>query len=478
MSLKWHPAPPKDVIGEDLLELSVKKAGELGADYADARAQALGLEVIRVENGELRSYELSETKGVGIRVLLNGRWGFASTTHLSREAVLEAVEKAIKIARASASMAKAVELAEVRPEERIFESSCKLDPADISPEEKVGLLMDINKASLSMRGIKSARTALAVRKDEMGFLSSEGARLGLKRTMVGIFYASTGFHEGVVEEVSDSSSATSGWEFIRDVDWLSKAEEISKLAAETAKARGPPAGTYPVVVDGRLVGLLLHEAFGHATEGDIVVSGDSVLMGKLGTKVASELVNVVDEGVRPEGLYMPFDDEGVLKGRTVLVEGGVLKAFLTSRETAAELGLEPTGNGRSQDFSHFPIVRQTNYYMEPGDYSLEELVEDVDFGFLIRGRGAGGGQVETGMGSFTFRAGPSNVIRRGEVCELVRGVAISGYILETLGLVEAVGKDFELRTSVFGGCGKMGQTVPVGGGGPPVRIRRMVVGGA
>ena len=466
------------MIAEDLLELSIRRAGELGADYADARAQALRLEVVRVENGELRSYEVSETRGIGVRVLLNGLWGFSSTTRLTKEAVSEAVERAIGIARASASMAKKARLAEVRAVERYFEAPRKLDPEDVSPEEKVELLMDVNREALSVEGVKSARTALAIREDEVGFLSSEGARLGLRRTMVGMAYASTGHHEGVMEEVFDTKSATAGWEFIKSVDWPSEARDVSELAAETARARGPPAGSYPVVVDGRLIGLLLHEAFGHATEGDLVSSGDSVLAGRLGTRVASELVNVVDEGVRPEGLYMPFDDEGVLKGRTVLVEEGVLKAFLTSREVAAELGLEPTGNGRAQDFSHFPIVRQTNYYMEPGDYSLEELVEDVDFGFLIRGRGAGGGQVETGMGSFTFRAGPSNVIRRGEVCELVRGVAISGYILETLGLVEAVGRDFELRTSAFGGCGKMGQTVPVGNGGPPVRISRMVVGGA
>ena len=376
------------MIAEDLLELSVERALALGADYSDARAQALGLEAVRVENEELRSYELSETRGLGIRVLLGGCWGFSSTTSLVKEAVLEAVEKAVKIARASACMAKKVEMAEVRPAERFFEAPCKLDPADISPEEKVELLMDINKEALSVDGVKSVRAALAVRKNELGFLSSEGARLGLKRTMVGVLYASTGFHEGVMEEVFDSRSATSGWEFVRAEDWPSKARDISELAAETARARGPPAGTYPVVVDGRLVGLLLHEAFGHATEGDLVASGDSVLTGRLGTKVASELVNVVDEGVRPEGLYMPFDDEGVLKGRTVLVERGVLKAFLTSREVAAQLGIEPTGNGRAQDFSHFPIVRQTNYYMEPGDQSLEELVEDVDFGFLIRGRGA------------------------------------------------------------------------------------------
>ena len=466
------------MIPEELLEHALELAERLGADYADVRVQRTRTEVVRVENKALRAYEVSDVRGLGVRVLLSGVWGFSSTTSLTREAISEAVERAVKIARASAGRGRRVELAEVKAVERSFKAPCQIEPADIAPEEKVALLMDVNDEALSIEGVKSARATLAVRADELAFASTEGTRLALERTMVGVGYASTGHHQGVLEEVHDSRSATAGWEFIKSVDWPSEARSVSELAAETARARGPPAGPYPVVVDGRLIGLLLHEAFGHATEGDLVASGDSVLAGKLGTMVASELVSVVDEGVRPEGLYMPFDDEGVLKGRTVLVERGELKHFLTSREVAAKLGLQPTGNGRAQDFAHFPIVRQTNYYMEPGDHTLEELVEGIDFGFLVRGRGAGGGQVETGMGTFTFRAGPSHVIRKGEICELVRGVAISGDILETLRLVEAVGKDLELRTSVFGGCGKYAQTVPVGLGGPPVRVSRMVVGGA
>jgi len=265
---------------------------------------------------------------------------------------------------------------------------------------------------------------------------------------------------------------------VKEIDWPSEAEDISKLALEAAKARSPPAGAYPAVLDGFLVGLLIHEAFGHATEGDLVLSGDSALKGRLGQAVASEHVSIIDEGVVQGGFFLPFDDEGVLKGRTVVVEGGILRTFLTSRSVAAELGLEPTGNGRAQGFSYFPTVRQANYYMAPGDWSLEELVEDVEFGFLLKGRSRGGGQVEPGMGNFTFRAGPSYVIRHGEICELVRGVAISGNVLETLKLVEAVGRELQLRFSVFGGCGKYGQTVRVGLGGPPVRVSRVVVGGA
>lgn len=124
-----------------------------------------------------------------------------------------------------------------------------------------------------------------------------------------------------------------------------------------------------------------------------------------------------------------------------------------------------------------PIVRQTNYFMQPGGYQFEELIEDIDFGVYVRGKGSTGGQVEVGMGTFTFGVGPSKIIRNGKLTETVRGVVISGLILDTLKTIDAVGKDFEIKTSVFGGCGKSGQTVPVGFGGPHVRVRKMTVGG-
>ena len=463
---------------EELAELAVEEATRLGADYADARYGSITTEAVTVENLELRSYRSSSTRGIGVRVLLNGSWGFASTTVLERERVREAARKAVQMARAIAGRAKEVELAEVKAVERSFRSRLKVDPFDIGPEEKLGLLMDVNKQALSVGNIKNARSSLAIVREQLAFASSEGAKLSLERTSIGLLYSSTASYSGRMERAWDSYSSCAGWEFVKERDWPSEAEGISKLALETAKARSPPAGAYPAVLDGLLVGLLVHEAFGHATEGDIVLSGDSALKGKLGREVASECVSIIDEGVVKGGFYVPFDDEGVLKGRTVVVENGVLKTFLTSRSVAAELGLEATGNGRAQGFSSFPTVRQTNYHMAPGDWGLEELLEGIDFGFFLMGRSRGGGQVEPGMGNFTFRAGPSYVIRHGELSELVKGVAISGNVLETLKLVEAVGRELQIRFSVFAGCVKYGQVVRVGLGGAPVRVSKVVVGGA
>jgi TldD protein len=245
---------------------------------------------------------------------------------------------------------------------------------------------------------------------------------------------------------------------------------------KAVEARPAPPGTFPVVVDQDIIGLVLHEALGHACEGDAVISNASILRGKKGERIADDQVSVIDEGIVTGGYYHPYDDEGVEKGRTILIDKGVLKSFLTDRKNAKKLGVASTGNGRLQDFENFPLVRQTNFYMKEGEHSLDELLEEIDFGIYVMGKGGRGGQVDP-SGTFTFGVGPSYIIRSGEIQEMVRGVVISGNILETLDSIDAVGKDFKMKTSVFGGCGKAGQSVKTGMGGPPVRAQKMTIGG-
>ena len=222
---------------------------------------------------------------------------------------------------------------------------------------------------------------------------------------------------------------------------------------------------------------MLHEAFGHATEGDIVEAGGSVLAGRIGEQVASELVTIVDDGRVQGGVYIPYDDEGTPKTKVFTVENGVLKSFLHSRSTAKSLRGLLTGNARVMSYNHSILVRQTNTYMLPRDWSVEEMIKDMRKGLYVKGKGALGGEVNPLTGSFTFTSGPSYLVENGEPVKLVKGVMLSGIILDTLKRVDAVGKDLVVKTSVFGGCGKSGQMVRVGDGGPHVRVRGFVLGG-
>ncbi len=460
---------------ESELEKILDKAISFGASYADVHYQQYDHELITVENKALKSYSSRKLSGIGIRVAIKGSTGYASTSDLSWNGLGKALDHAIKAAKSIKTEKGPFSEAKVNRSD--VKSSIKTDPANVPPEEKVSIALDANKAAWISNEIKSAITRLGLSKDFRLFMSSEGAKVNVETTLVGLGHESVAKVNGVMERVPYSESMCAGFEFIKSKDWNSFTSDISELAIEAAGSKTPPPGTYPVVVDSEVVGLLLHEAFGHASEGDLVFTGESVLHNKLGTQLTSESVTIIDEGNVEGGYFYPFDDEGIRKERTVIVENGVMESYIYDRNSASQSDSESTGNGRAQDFENIPIVRQTNYYMQPRDYKFEELFEEIDFGICVRGKGITGGEVEVGMGTFTFGVGPSKVIRNGKLAETVRGVVISGLILETLKTVDAVGRELEIKTSVFGGCGKRGQGVRVGWGGPNIRVRKMTVGG-
>ena len=459
---------------KDLMNKALKHALGLGPQYVEVKAQEYVYEFIRVNNGVLKEYSKSNTAGIGVRVLYDGRLGFSSTNILREEEILKSVEESISAAKASEDR---VELAdrEVRKDRK--SSVFSEDPEGVPEEEKVKVVMEANNAARTDESIKSSTTYLGILKDKRYLITSDGADLKWSVVMTGLAQVSVAAEAGGMERVHDSRSRVAGWEFIRRLDWNSFTEGVSTLAKEALKAKQPPAGKLRVIADPDLIGLILHEAFGHASEGDLVGTGNSVLQGKVGDEIASPQVSIVDDGLVEGGYYVPYDDEGNPKVRTVIVDDGILKHFLTGRVWASRLGMSVTGNGRAQDFKNPPIVRQTNLYMLAGDWSKEEMIRELKDGLYLTGKGAGGGEVDPSAGTFTFSVGPSRIVRNGELGELVKGTIVSGYILETLKGVEAVGKDAIIKTSVFGGCGKDGQLVRVGYGGPHVMIKAITVGG-
>jgi len=458
---------------KDLLEEGLRYIEKLNVKYGDLRYQEYEYETIYVEDGGLREYSKIVRRGIGVRIFNNGSWGFSSTNILDINMLQKAIDKAYSMTKTFRGSKDISERKTVREK---IESLYKKDPFEISPEEKIKIATEANKSSM-ISGIRSVVTRLGLQKDKRIILTLDGADIEIKTTFVGLSHLSVAYENGKIERVFDQKSKVAGWEFIEKEDWNSFTKDLSELAVKAVRAPMPKAGRFKVVADPDLIGLILHEAFGHASEGDLVSSGTSILKNKIGEKVASEFVTIIDEGVVEGGYFVPYDDEGNKKKRTVVVEKGVLKGYLTHLTSAKELGIEISGNGRAQDFENPPIVRQTNFYMLPGDQSFEELIEDIDEGYYLLGRGAGGGQVDTGAGTFTFAVGPSYRIEKGEIKELVRSTVVSGFILDTLKEVDGVGKDLKIETSVFGGCGKDGQMVRVGHGGPHVRIRNILVGG-
>ncbi len=245
---------------------------------------------------------------------------------------------------------------------------------------------------------------------------------------------------------------------------------VAKRAVEQLKAKSPKGGTFPVVLGPNVVGVFVHEAFGHLAEADLALSG-GVLSNNFGKKIGSDQVTFYDDGT-VNGAFGSFkyDDEGVPTHKTLLIKDGVVYGLMHNRETAHKFNAEPTGNARAEDFRVEPIIRMRNTYMDPRDCSFEELIEGVKFGYYFKSFRGGQANLD---GTFQVGIQEGYEIVNGEIGEPVRDASISGSTLETLNKVEAVGKDFTLWP---GRCGK-GQTAFICDGGPHIRINEVVVGG-
>ncbi len=233
------------------------------------------------------------------------------------------------------------------------------------------------------------------------------------------------------------------------------------------------AGRMPVVISSEAGGTIIHEAVGHGLEGDLVYNNLSVYSGKLGQEVASPLVTIVDDATLEcyRGSF-GVDDEGTVGQRTVLIEKGVLKNYMTDRFYAEKLDLSPTGNGRRESYRYMPIVRMTNTFMLPGEHSVDDILNSVDEGLFVKKMG--GGEVNTVSGDFIFEVLEAYMIRNGRIAEPVRGATLIGNGPEILKTIDMVANDIGFSV---GTCGKDGQGVPVTDGMPTVRVPSLTVGG-
>jgi TldD protein len=243
----------------------------------------------------------------------------------------------------------------------------------------------------------------------------------------------------------------------------------------TLGAVAAPAGPQTVVLAPGWSGILLHEAVGHGLEADFIRKGTSLFAGKLGERVASELVTVIDDGTVAGGRgSINVDDEGNPGERKVLIERGILRGYLYDHLNAKLTGQRSTGSGRRQSFRHAPMPRMTNTYLAPGDQTPEEIIGKVQRGLYCRQ--FGGGQVDISNGNFVFEISEAYLIEEGEIGKPVKGAMIIGVGPEALKNVSAVGNDAAHDPGI-GTCGKDGQSVPVGVGLPTVRIDNVTVGG-
>ncbi|MEW5825995.1 MAG: TldD/PmbA family protein [Candidatus Bipolaricaulota bacterium] len=452
-----------------LADLAARSPEWLEARYQERRSLALS-----VRQGHVEQCAVGCTRGVGLRALAQGSFGFASTTDLSESALQRTAVVARELAGAAAATRRgpAVRLAPLAPLQGAFPVPTN-DPLSAHPlEEKLAWVRRLDEAvrAASPAMVSSSVTYSETEEDRI-LATSGGTLVHVLDARPSLRVLAVAGRGGEQTMGHATVGVSGGWaELVAAREPGALVEEAVRIAIDQLSAPHAQGGSATVVLDPELVGTLCHEAIGHTVEADIVLGG-AITAGKLGTRVASDLVTMCDAGLPPGAPHvvgrLPVDDEGVAAQRTVLIERGFLKSYLHNRETAERYGVAPTGNARAFLFSDEPIIRMTNTYIERGDTPLESVFAGVTDGYYLRGF-AMGGQADSSA-EFMFGVREAFRIVRGKLAGRVRGVTISGNAFDVLQSIDAVAEDFAWEYGA-GMCGK-GQPAKVDAGGPHIRCR-------
>ena len=420
----------------------------------------------------------SVVAGVGVRTLVDGAWGFAATSDVSRSGI----ERAIAEARASAKT-----LAKARGKRDLKLARGKLARTDSTGpgyDELVAMRLgdkldhvvryeqELQKSSSFMHSSRCRYNEIV---EEKAIVTTDGASASLRLVQPEISLSAIATKDGQQVSSYTAAGVAGGWKCLFAHPTLDDmVAKTSQLAVDLLDAKYPEGGSKTVILAPAVVGLLCHEAIGHTVEADFVKSG-SIAQGKIGTVVASPLVHLADSGREGFGGYatgnIPFDDEGIESETTMIIEGGTLKNYLHNRESAAEFGVAPTGNARAWLYNDEPIIRMRNTYILPGKDKLAHMIAGVEDGYLVEG--AGSGQADAN-GEFMFGCSYVWRIKDGKKTDLLREATLSGIAFDVLKTVDAVSEEFRWDLGT-GYCGK-GQHAKVDAGGPFIRCKLHVGG--
>ncbi len=421
---------------------------------------------VHTENGEVKDISSGSSSSLGIRVLINGAFGFATTSNPDNWE--HALKEAVKMARSNPRPMKSGLSREDEYEDKWVVKPKKSLRTGI--DEKIKNLTDVYKSLDVPTSVKMVDLNLSCSDVTRYYVNSQGSRIIQKYPRSAISISSTARGKFVIS-ARDAIGGLYGLEIFDMIK--DRFQETVDRSRRLLKSKRAPTGKLQAVLDPEMAGVFAHEAIGHACEGDAIVNRTSILRNKLGTRIGSDLVSIVDDATLPRkyGSY-GYDYEGIPGQRTVLVKNGILQGYMNSRETAHELKTRSTGNSRAQGPDNFPLVRMSNTFFEGGDSSLDEMIEDVRYGVYIHRMN--GGETDPNSGFFQFAAEYGELIENGERTELLRDIVISGNFLQILHNIDAVGSDVSVDD--IGICGKSGQGVPVGDGGPHLRVREVLLG--
>ncbi len=471
-------------------EQAVQAALSAGASYADARFVRRQGESVRVKNGSPEALTSGRDRGLGVRVIADGAWGFAATAELRPADIRTTARRAVELAHAAATTTREpVRLAEVEPAVDEVRPRVEIDPAGVPLEDRLALLLECDR-EMQREDLAVAEGYINVVREEQQFVSSEGASIHEERVETGAGLEATAANAAETQRRSYPAShggqmMARGYEVVQELRLLDHAAETAEQAVRLLDAPQCPSGEMDVILTGGQLALQLHESCGHPIELDRVLGTEASYAGtsfltpdKLGSfRYGSEHVNITADATLDGGLgSFGYDDEGVPAQRADIVKDGIFVGYLTSRETAATLGLPSNGTMRADGWQRLPLIRMTNINLEPGDMTLEEIIATTERGIMMANNRSW--SIDDKRLNFQFGAEVGRLIEDGEIVGIVRNPTYTGITPQFWNSCDAVADADSWVIWGVPNCGKgePGQTAHVGHGVSAARFRNVRVG--
>jgi TldD protein len=458
---------PQEVAAKVLAE-----ALRTGGDFAEIYVEDNTSLTLQLDESKLERAVRGSDRGAGVRVLFGNLATYAYTDELTEEKLLAAAQAAAAAGGSANSGARKIDLT-VRQSPLDYPI---LKPFETLPlAEKAAMLHKMDEIARSYSPhIRQVSAGYRETHRHVWIFNSEGAQVEDDRQFVEVHGQVTAAKDGIIQQSTEGFGARSGLELFDNNDPYALARELAESAVMLLDARPAPAGEMTVVMCNGWGGVLFHEACGHAMEADFVTNGGSAYSGKLGQRVGSDLITLIDDGTIPGRRgSLRFDDDATPAQRNVLIENGILREYMFDLVEARRMNRQSTGNGRRESFRHLPMPRMTNTYLAAGPHDPEEIIRSVKRGMYVKRMA--GGQAELAKGDFVFNVTEGWLIEDGKLTAPLRGATIIGNGPQVLSEIDMVGTDLALDPGM-GTCGK-GQSARVSVGQPTVRIPRITVGG-
>ncbi len=475
---------------QKLLEI-IEYLKKNNVDYADIRYVFTRAESISVRNQLVENITGDESIGFGVRVIYKGAWGFASSSIVNLPSMKKAARMAIEIARASATtINKKAKLTEAEPYIDTYRTPYKEDPFEVPMDDKLNLLITTTQEMKTDKLIKSAEASLNFWKTHKIFASTEGAYIEQDILESGGGFKATAVGSNDVQWRSYPNShrgdfITGGYEFIRELDFLSHTDRVKEEAVALLKASPCPSTEATIIIGGSQMALQIHESCGHPAELDRVLGtelsfagGSFLTIDKLGSfRYGSPIVNIVQDATAERGLgSFGYDDEGIKAQRTDVIREGIFTGYLTSRETAPVIGQKSNGCMRADGYNRIPLIRMTNINLEPGEGSLEELISDTKNGYYFDMNKSW--SIDDKRLNFQFGVEAAWEIKNGKLRRMLKNPVYTGITPEFWNSCDAIAGKSEWHIWGVPNCGKgePTQTARVAHGTSPARFHNVKIG--